>query len=223
MPNWCSNTINVIGDGNELRDFLYWVTVDGDGEPHFDITKLRPTPEALVNTKSGWYSDETEQKNLEKKQEENIATYGHKDWYDWNITNWGTKWSPSEVGSLFISRNLAEFYYDTAWSPCSTLWEYISTLYPTLAFIETFEEMGAGFYGVTGHYRGGQFFESFVDTANSEDDKWNEIFEKMSNDDTGDSIIDMEEYTQEQVGKMLEEALLSLPAPVKLARQAQTQ
>jgi hypothetical protein len=45
----------------------------------------------------------------------------------------------------------------------------------------------------------------------------------MSNDDTGEVHYEMEELVQEEIGKMLEEALLSLPAPVKLSKQTQTQ
>lgn len=226
MPNYCNNTINVVGDADELLDFLRWVTVEGcntDDETIYDFTKLHPTPEALVNTVSGWYAEgDPEREAHAKKQAENIVMYGYKDWYDWNIANWGTKWSPADIYQNLITRNYAEFSYQTAWSPCSPLWEYISTLYPTLAFIETYEEMGMGYYGLTAHYRGGQFFDSMIDIANSEDARWTDIFKRMSNDDTGEVHYEMDELVQEEIGKMLEEALLSLPAPVKLSRQTQT-
>jgi hypothetical protein len=227
MPNYCNNTITVVGEANELLDFLYWVRIDGcntDDESVYDFTKLHPTPDALASTVSGWYAEGSPEKEAhEKKQAENIVMYGYKDWYDWNIANWGTKWSPADVYQNLITRNCAEFSYQTAWSPCSPLWQNISNLYPTLAFIETYEEMGMGFYGLTAHYRGGQFFESFIDIANSEDEKWIDIFNKMSKDDTGEVHYEMEELVQEEIGKMLEEALLSLPAPVKLSKQTQTQ
>ena len=31
-----------------------------------------------------------------KQAIENIAKYGYKDWYDWSIDNWGTKWNAYE-------------------------------------------------------------------------------------------------------------------------------
>ena len=48
-----------------------------------------------------------------------------ENWYDWNLSNWGTKWevSPSEYwinedGALYVS-------FDSAWGPPTVLYEYM--------------------------------------------------------------------------------------------------
>jgi hypothetical protein len=43
----------------------------------------------------------------------NVQRYGWKDWYDWSIDNWGTKWNASE-GMVDDENQVIEF--ETAWS-----------------------------------------------------------------------------------------------------------
>ena len=49
----------------------------------------------------------------------NTKRYGYKDWYDWSIANWGTKWNASET--RVFDKGIQ---FDTAWScPVSLLKE----------------------------------------------------------------------------------------------------
>ena len=41
----------------------------------------------------------------------NIKRYGERDWYDWSIENWGTKWN---AGDTVVDSDIIEF--QTAWS-----------------------------------------------------------------------------------------------------------
>lgn len=57
---------------------------------------------------------------------DNIGKYGFKDWYDWSIANWGTKWNACES---FVENN--SIYFDTAWDPVPIIVEKLSKKFPT--------------------------------------------------------------------------------------------
>jgi hypothetical protein len=145
-----------------MSHFLRSIEVKADdGSIDYDLSLLHPTPEALADTVSGWFGVGTpEQDALEKKQQENIAMYGHKDWYDWNIANWSTKWSPSDIERMDAEDDdtEAEFIYQTAWCPASNLIKFISGLYPNLSFYESGREDGVGFVCHT-FFKGGELVE----------------------------------------------------------------
>jgi hypothetical protein len=84
------------------------------------------------NRKSGPYDEDTEDKNdlfqYGKLVIENIEMYGCKDWYDWSVKFWGTKWNsydspPADADSTSIS-------FNTAWSAPHPVIEKLAEKYP---------------------------------------------------------------------------------------------
>ena len=81
-----------------------------------EITKER-TPEER----------EAREKEIEELQEQNLKEYGHKNWYDWCVANWDTKWNAyscytlEDITSPFELVNKLDGIHDlgfqTAWSP----------------------------------------------------------------------------------------------------------
>lgn len=72
----------------------------------------------------GWYSRKSKNIKYAMKKKEltetlenyikgffNIKRYGERDWYDWSIENWGTKWN---AGDTVVYSDVIEF--QTAWS-----------------------------------------------------------------------------------------------------------
>ena len=72
----------------------------------------------------GWYSRKSKNIKYAMKKKEltetlenyikgffNIKRYGERDWYDWSIENWGTKWN---AGDTVVDSDVIEF--QTAWS-----------------------------------------------------------------------------------------------------------
>jgi len=49
-------------------------------------------------------------------------------WYDWNVTNWGTKWEISVIDWNREDDNTIWIGFDTAWAPPISLYEYIYNL-----------------------------------------------------------------------------------------------
>ena len=77
-----------------------------------------PVPLCLSETVAGGYSDPEKQAELEKSQQDNLNAYNYKNWYDFCVAEWGTKWDIGGDGSeaqdieggLMLS-------FDSAWSP----------------------------------------------------------------------------------------------------------
>ena len=77
---------------------------------------------------------------------DNIEKYGYKDWYNWSLHNWGTKWDACE-GSTHISDYEVEASFDTAWAPPTPWLEKVSMKYKKLRFELEYTEEGMGFEG----------------------------------------------------------------------------
>jgi hypothetical protein len=79
-----------------------------------------------------------------EQSEELISKYGSCDWYSWCVSNWGTKWDCYDVTEWSVNENgdtaSATIYYETAWSPATTLWLKVSTEYPDCEFYHEFAD-----------------------------------------------------------------------------------
>lgn len=73
----------------------------------------------------------------------NIKKYGHRDWYDWRIKNWGTKWNVNP-DDMYITENTICF--QTAWScPVEVLLNISKKVPVTVAYAD--EDLGSN-YGI---------------------------------------------------------------------------
>lgn len=152
MPNWCNNNLVVTGDKKERDAFVQRVTLSPEaqkerGQYYEILAQLYPTPQELIETRAGVFADEEEQKKLKEKQKSNVEKYGQKDWYDWNIARWGTKWSDSETFMDAHDDEMTVFSFQSAWSPPCEGIAHISEMFPNLTFVLTYDEAGMGFFG----------------------------------------------------------------------------
>lgn len=69
----------------------------------------------------------------------NVQRYGSKDWYDWRIKNWGTKWNASD-SSFNEETGVIEF--DTAWSMPENIFRALSHFTP-LRVVYADEDLGS--------------------------------------------------------------------------------
>lgn len=226
MPNWCYNSLTIKGSKEDLGKFIQDVTLpkpDEGGE--YDLTLPYPTPKELVETVSGWSADEAVQAEREKQYASNLAKYGYKDWYDWNIAHWGTKWSP-RVDSLeldeFADRWSIQGFYDTAWSPATGLMRQLSMMYPTLVFHTTFDEESQAYVGCEIFYQGRVYDAGFEPGGPGLPDgfqeRWDAIRTKFQEDDD-DAFQDLLDYQSEltEIAEREAEQLFSDDFPSVLA------
>ena len=62
---------------------------------------------------------------------DNIKKYGHKNWYDWNLANWGTKWDVCNP-SVQTTNNEITLKFETAWSTPELIFKKLAEQYPDL-------------------------------------------------------------------------------------------
>jgi hypothetical protein len=115
MPNWCANGLQITATTEEQKEKLKELSeyVKNDNKL---ISFFYPCPPELMETTAGFFGDTEEQKQLELKQESNLEKYGAKDWYDWQVANWGTKWDP-DLHDFTFDIDCFECFFDSAWSP----------------------------------------------------------------------------------------------------------
>lgn len=197
MPNWCRNVLTVRGDKDTINNFINMVSLSEEeqkvrGQRCDILSKLYPCPQELTDTVSGWSADEAVQAEREKQYEANIAKYGYKDWYDWQVANWGTKWGDDGTYISDRTDNEVIFHMDTAWEPPLTGIAHVATLFPTLRFALSYDESGMGFFGfatfsnngeVSDKHREYDSIDGYTDLCekmNGDDDDYYEAFDKLS-------------------------------------------
>jgi hypothetical protein len=128
MPNWCSNTIEIEGTKEQINKFVSFLD-EQNGKNWFNF--FRPCPQELVDTVSGFVGED-KQSVHEAQQKSNIEKYGHADWHSWSIDNWGTKWNCDAQDWMKIENPSEDqasvtFWFDSAWSPPTALYEFIES------------------------------------------------------------------------------------------------
>jgi len=108
MPNWCENSVTFTHkDPAEIRRL---VTAFNEGRL---LSEFLPLPEELSDTTSPMPADQSERAAQLREK------YGSANWYDWQVTNWGTKWdvSTDDPVELKEGANTVSIYFNSAWAP----------------------------------------------------------------------------------------------------------
>ena len=104
MPNWCNNSITISGPTETIQQ-LWTDAQEADGL----LTAMVPPPENMFRG------------NLGTAEREQCAEQGIPNWYDWQVSNWGTKWDVSLEGLEFIDNGdgtaMITGWFDSAWAP----------------------------------------------------------------------------------------------------------
>lgn len=188
MPNWSSNSLTT--DDPALIAELKKIDGDDGLLGHFV-----PMPEALRGITSGSCTIDGEQVSLWRRvdgrnvaiPEEELtalrAQHGTASWYDWSVTNWGTKWDAEISSAEPLPDGSYRVCFDTAWSPPVEWAQKVSRQYPDRPLTVAFAEQGVGFYGyvvlhngeeVGGSETSGSFYRDDLS-----DEDWNRDTEEI--------------------------------------------
>lgn len=133
MPNWCSNSVTISSNKENIDKFEAFLN-EKNGKEWFDF--FYPCPEELTKVDSPNRDDNQSQQLVEK--------YGHADWYSWCVENWGTKWN-TDAQDWSREGDSISFWFDSAWAPPTNLYEKITGEdYDVEAY---YLEEGMGFVG----------------------------------------------------------------------------
>jgi len=152
MPNWCNNTITISHDDMAMMKRV----VKGYNQNRL-LDEFIPVP---LELKEGAMNIEELRKNrnweykkeLDKVREElNRKYFGYKDWYDFCVSEWGTKWDIGRAGAptMFIKdikNKTVTFDFDSAWSFPSGAYEKLSDM--GFSIRAMYYEGGVGFCGI---------------------------------------------------------------------------
>lgn len=101
MPNWCNNSINIVGPTSKIKDL--WARANTSVGFQL-LNAMVPQPEDL--------SDDPEYDR---------ALSATPDWYSWRVRNWGTKWDINDEGLGYeeYPDDTAAItgWFDSAWAP----------------------------------------------------------------------------------------------------------
>ena len=176
MPNWTANSLKLTARTAqseaklaELVRELARAHTAYEVPQIFNMIKPIPQPLQIV---AGWLGKGEEQAKLEAAQQLNLKLYGYKNWYDFCIAEWGTKWEPrlDENVPFDSNGNVLTVWFDTAWSPPIPIYHALEAM--GFDVEATYIEQGMGFVG---HYKAGtdttEDFDQFSTIEDPEDYK----------------------------------------------------
>ena len=153
MPNWCSNTLTVAGDKEELKKFKELSLLkDEDGSDNFTLAGTFPEPDyettPVAETYPGISASHAKTEEEKVIILENKPTIRKDSWWDWRVQNWGTKWDVGYTDIHIDEDTELQFSFETAWAPPSEWLKHIFSDFPLLRFELDYEEPGMMFGGV---------------------------------------------------------------------------
>ena len=123
MPNWCNNGITLRHADSAMVQRAQEALARGEF-----LHEFIPVPLCLTETVAGSFSDPEKQAALEKSQQDNLNAYNYKNWYDFCVAEWGTKWDVggSDSSLVRVDPNTLQASFDSAWAPPTRAYERLS-------------------------------------------------------------------------------------------------
>jgi hypothetical protein len=159
MPNWCNNNIDITGPADKIQALWDAAQAEDGGL----LNAMVPMPVELKDTVKGSNGDAV-------------------NWYDWSVTNWGTKWdvdlegieyTDNEDGTASISG-----YFDSAWAPPVEAYNRFLEANEDCSLTASYYEMGCDFAGL---YDNGddEHLENLRDEYDLPEDEQSDLFKRL--------------------------------------------
>lgn len=134
MPNWCTNTLTVIGTKKELDRFKKRYLLENGS---LDFDKIIPEPRKIEDCPKGCIVDENS----------HIEIYADRpwfDWYRWHCFYWDTKWNACDTIEIESDDDHLVLRFDTAWDAPVKVIEALQSQNPSLwiSLVSEYEDGG---------------------------------------------------------------------------------
>lgn len=193
MPNWCSQFVEVRGEKKEIKRMINSFrnkAAKTEEDEQWDINQLFPVPDELTKTPHAFAIDPESKVEKEIRlmiiQEENMTKFGARDWYEWQLINYGTKWGACHIEideeALANCFESFSFKFESPWGTTPGLMAKVSSLFPSVLIgIHAIEQMMM--FAVWEIYHDGKMIDygesnESTDSIDS-DEKWGECLNKM--------------------------------------------
>jgi hypothetical protein len=165
MPNWCNNTVTLEHEDPAMIERAKVAFAEGKF-----LHEFVPVPLCLTETVAGCLGDPEKQAELEKSEQDNLNAYNYKNWYDFCVAEWGTKWDVGgDDGYVNDIEGGVILSFDSAWAP------------PVNAYARLIEQ---GFKVHAMYYEPGMCFAGVWD--NGEDDYYE--YGDMNSDEAAETL-----------------------------------
>ena len=128
MPNWCNNSITISGPTETIKQLWDDAHV---GDDFGLLQAMAPMPKELEGTTSP--SDTP-------------------NWWNWRVSNWGTKWDISDEGLEYVDNEDGTSHitgwFDSAWAPPIGAYDTFLDDMDNCSIEATYEEGGMDFAGI---------------------------------------------------------------------------
>ena len=125
MPNWCNNVIELAHE-----DPAMIARADKALREGRFLDEFIPVPKSL-HIVAGRVGDDTDPKQIELEAQEkaNLEAHGYKTWYDFCVSEWGTKWDVGGDGiEPTVNGKILTASFDSAWAPPCAAYEKLMDL-----------------------------------------------------------------------------------------------
>jgi hypothetical protein len=125
MPNWCNNVVELAHEDPAMLERAK----DALNRGEF-LNEFIPVPDDLRIVAGRVGADEDQkQKDLVAQEEVNVAKHGYRNWYDFCVGEWGTKWDVGGDGmTCEIENGRISTSFDSAWAPPCNAYEKLVDL-----------------------------------------------------------------------------------------------
>ena len=143
MPNWCNNSVEIYHTDPAMIERVREAFNKGAL-----LQEFIPIPQSLrIVAGCAGSNDSPEQIALVEAEENNIKAHGYKNWYDFCVNEWGTKWdvgadgNPAQdiPGGLMLG-------FESAWAPPINAYEKL--FYMGFKIRAMYYEPGMAFAGI---------------------------------------------------------------------------
>jgi hypothetical protein len=190
MPNWCNNVVELAHEDPAMLERAKAALNRGEF-----LSEFIPVPEDLSIVAGRVGADEDQkQKDLVAQEEVNVAKHGYRNWYDYCVNEWGTKWDVGGDGmTCEIENGRISTSFDSAWAPPLAAYEKLADLgFSVRAY---YYEGGMCFAGVWEDFNDDYYDLSGMDSA-SVKEQLPEVLDEMFC--ISESMADWEEENAEE-------------------------